>query len=65
MILELSGEEARELKRVLEVANQRLLEELVHADLREYRVALRRRLELLQRLEQQVTDLVSPAPLHG
>lgn len=66
MNLELTPDEARELKLVVESGVQRLLEELAHADVREFRVSLRRRLEVLQDVDRQLGGLLEPAtPLHA
>ena len=65
MTLELSAEDAEELKVVLESAEQRLLEELAHADVREFRVTLRRRLEALQAIDRQLSAMVESPPMHA
>ena len=65
MTLELSADDAHELKAVLESTEQRLLEELAHADVREFRMALRRRLEAIQSLDRQVSELLETPPMHA
>lgn len=65
MRIDLTTEEARELKTVLDSSLQRLFDELAHADMREFRVELRSRIERLQELDRRLEAVLEPPTLYA
>jgi hypothetical protein len=55
MSLDVSADEAREIKAALERVLMELQTELVHSDTREYRAALRERYDRLERITQRLS----------
>ncbi|MCI0572470.1 MAG: hypothetical protein L0Y66_17075 [Myxococcaceae bacterium] len=59
MFLELSEQQARELSEVLTTAIRELYDEVAHADHREYREALKSRLEHLEAVQRQLENTLA------
>ncbi len=65
MLLELTAEESRELKEVVDSRLRSLLEELAHADNRAYREMLRNRYQRLEQLHHRLETSVESEQVYA
>jgi hypothetical protein len=65
MRIDLTTEEAHELKTVLDASLERLFNELAHTDHREFRVELRGRIERLQELDRRLEAVLETPSLYA
>ncbi|MBJ6764934.1 hypothetical protein JGU66_29575 [Myxococcaceae bacterium JPH2] len=65
MLLELSDEDARELKQALDAALRVLLEEIAHAEQHAYRDMLRERYERLDQVNRRVAMATESAEIYA
>lgn len=65
MMLELSNEESRVLKDALDATLRTLLDEIAHADQREFKEALRHRYDRLHDLQRRLEPLVESEQVYA